>query len=322
MFSQTRTLEIYEIYKKSGSYDQAGRELGISKESVRRAVRMVNNKDKKKEQFDSSLDSTVSKLIERYTPEELKLIANGFQLQTETYKPIHNFNGQPVKIGVLTDLHIGSKYTESERIYEAFEEFNRNEVDMVMICGDVTEGLSNRPGHIYECSQIGYEAQKDKAIEILGQWDNSPMYMIDGNHDRWYIKSAGACIVKDICENIENAEFIGHDVGEIQISPSVKIMLWHGEDGSSYSLSYRLQKIIESLSGGTKPNVMFCGHTHKYCNIFERNIYTVSCGSIQRQTPWMRGKRLSAHVGFSIFEMEIHDTGIGRFKHEWFPFYV
>ena len=98
--------------------------------------------------------------------------------------------------------------------------------------------------------------------------------------------------------------------------------LWHGEDGSSYALSYRLQKIIESLTGGEKPNILIAGHVHKYVKIFERNVYALSVGTIQSQTPWMRGKRLAAHVGFCIGDYWVNKDGLAKMRETWYPFYA
>ena len=138
----------------------------------------------------------------------------------------------------------------------------------------------------------------------------------------WYAAKAnmGALIVKDICESI-GAEYLGEHEAVININ-GVKIMLWHGEDGSSYALSYRIQKIIESLSGGEKPNILITGHDHKQGYFFTRNIHAVLGGCLQKQTPWMRRKKLAAHEGFWIIEARINDSEVKRFKPEWIPFYV
>ena len=99
-------------------------------------------------------------------------------------------------------------------------------------------------------------------------------------------------------------------------------MLLHGEDGASYALSYRLQKIIESFTGGEKPNILLAGHDNKYGNFFIRNVHAVGAGCIQKQTPWIRRKRLAAYEGFNIIEITIKDEEVKRFKSEWIPFYV
>jgi len=92
-------------------------------------------------------------------------------------------------------------------------------------------------------------------------------------------------------------------------------VMWSGN-------SYRLQKILESLSGGEKPNVLVAGHVHKFVTIFERNVYAVSVGTLERQTKWMRGKRIAAHVGFVIGDYWVNDSGLAKAGHTWYPFYT
>jgi predicted phosphodiesterase len=209
-----------------------------------------------------------------------------------------------------------------QRLFQAYDEFRKEKVDFIVHAGDVSEGMSNRPGHVYELSQIGYDKQKEYAVSLFGQWTDTDIYAIDGNHDRWFIKSGGAIIVKDIAAVIENFHFLGHDEGDISLKGKAILKLWHGEDGNSYALSYRLQKIAESLSGGEKPNVMVCGHTHKYVKIFERNIWIVSAGSLQAQTQWMRAKRIAAHVGFCIIDVWVNNNGVSKIRETWYPFYT
>ena len=183
--------------------------------------------------------------------------------------------------------------------------------------------MSHTPGHIYELDHLGYDAQKDEAIRLFGQWTETPIYAIDGNHDRWFIKSNGAIIAKDIAAALPNFKFIGHDEGDISLDGRAVLKLWHGEDASSYAFSYRLQKLVESFSGGEKPNILVAGHTHKTGNFFERNIHVVGAGCIESQTKWMRGKRLAAHVAFLVCDAWVSpEGGIAKFSHTLYPFYA
>lgn len=236
--------------------------------------------------------------------------------------PKFNFKGTKFKIGVLSDTHIGSVYFHEEWLKAAFKQFNEEKCDFIVHCGDVTEGLSNRPGHVYECDHIGFDHQKSYSVDLFKKYNTRKikMFMVDGNHDRWYIKSGGGIIVKDICKELSFAEFLGHDVGTINAN-GVDIDVWHGEDGSSYATSYRLQKIIEAYTGGYKPHILIAGHVHKYCYIFERHVHAVSAGAMCGQSSFMRGKRLANHAGFNILEVHINDLGVSRFKPEWLPFY-
>ena len=316
--NKERAKEVVEYLTLHGKSETV-KHFDITEESLSRYTRFA------KQYGVAEVDKSklLSKIAQTYSDDELKAIANGGRIVPGLAKvPVVNFDGDRVRIGAITDTHIGSLNFSEQRLYQAFEEFKKEKVDFITHSGDVTEGMSHRAGHVYDLSEIGYDKQKSKAIEIFSQWTDSQIYAIDGNHDRWFIKSNGSLIVKDIATQLDNFNFIGHDEGDISINGKAVVKLWHGEDGNSYALSYRLQKILESLSGGEKPSVIICGHTHKYVKIFERNVYAISAGSIQSQTPWMRGKRIAAHVGFCIIDIYVNKSGVCKFSDTWYPFYT
>ena len=316
--NKERAKEVVEYLTLHGKSETV-KHFDITEESLSRYTRFA------KQYGVAEVDKSklLSKIAQTYSDDELKAIANGGRIVPGLAKvPVVNFDGDRVRIGAITDTHIGSLNFSEQRLYQAFEEFKKEKVDFITHSGDVTEGMSHRAGHVYDLSEIGYDKQKAKAIEIFSQWTDSQIYAIDGNHDRWFIKSNGALIVKDIATQLDNFNLIGHDEGDISINGKAVVKLWHGEDGNSYALSYRLQKILESLSGGEKPSVIICGHTHKYVKIFERNVYAISAGSIQSQTPWMRGKRIAAHVGFCIIDIYVNKSGVCKFSDTWYPFYT
>lgn len=126
--------------------------------------------------------------------------------------------------------------------------------------------------------------------------------------------------VKDVANRLTNVHFLGHDEGDLILN-GTRWRLWHGEDGSNYATSYRLQKIVESFTGGEKPNVLLTGHTHKQGYFFDRNIHVVSGGALCRQSAWMRSKKLANHAGFHIIRATISEGEIKRFSPTWYPFY-
>lgn len=315
--SDEKLVKIMAVYQAEGENSVLS-QFNIPKETFNRYIREARQRGL----FKDNRGKLVSQIIQNYSDKELEAIANGGRIVPGYGKiPIISFEGQRIRIGAMTDTHIGSNKMPVERIYQAFEEFQKEKVDFIVHSGDVTEGMSNRPGHVYELSDIGYSNQKASAVKVFSQWTDTDIYAIDGNHDRWYIKSNGAKIVEDIDKEIPNFHFIGHDEGDISLKGKATLKLWHGEDGNSYALSYRLQKILESLTGGEKPNAMLCGHTHKYVDIFERHVFCTSIGSMQSQTPWMRGKRIAAHVGFVIIDYWVNDKGICKKTSTWHPFY-
>lgn len=304
--------------------DGAAEKMGISRETVKRYARLYKQANEiSADGFDQKF---IRQLQEKYSQDELKKILSGTEKNPVQHIKQHDFSGDTVTIGLMSDTHFGSKYTDPDLALKAFEVFASRGVDMICHCGDVCEGMNSRPGHVYELTHIGYHEQRKHAIEILSQWTHTPIYITSGNHDGWTSKDVGAHIVRDICDAIPNAEFMGDDEGDIVLhqkgdeKPTI-IKLWHGGDGSSYAVSYRIQKIIESLTGGEKPNALFCGHTHKAMYLFDRHVHCVSAGAIQRQSKWMRGKKLASHTGFWVIEMTIRN-GISSIRPEWFPYYV
>ena len=313
--TKDRVYEVVTQYLIHG--DDAADILGIKPESLGRYLRRAKGLG-----IDVERGKILRDIESNYSRSELLAIAKGARvLPGQSQIPVVEFEGDRTRIGVMGDVHFGSKYCLYELVDKAFKEFEDKDCDIVVQCGDLTEGMSNRPGHIYELSHLGYHEQKKVAIEYMSRCPK-PLYMIDGNHDRWFIKSNGALIVPDICDAIEHATFLGHDEGNISLNDTATVRLWHGEDGSSYAVSYRIQKIVESLTGGQKPNVMLLGHVHKSMYLFDRHIHCYSAGAFQRQTSWMRGKRLASHTGFWIVDIYVNKTGVSKTTGTWYPFYA
>lgn len=316
-YTDKKIIEIMAFYVEHG--EQATLETyGIQSSTLNRTRADFNRKKLKL----NSIPENIQKIMETYSPAELDAIAAGANITASQLKIANiHFSGKKFKFLFCTDLHAGSKFFPEQAYFEMVKEAKKQKVEAVFISGDITEGMSNRPGHIYDLSHIGAHEQREYAIKLLSEFDK-PLYLIDGNHDRWFIKSSGTFIVADIAKGVKNCHFLGHDVGDIKIK-NTKIQLWHGEDGNSYAISYRIQKVIEAMPGGGKPNVLLLGHTHKMGNFFIRNVHAISGGSVCLQTNWMRGKRIEAHPGFWIVEITVKPDGsVSSLKTEWFPFYL
>ena len=269
------------------------------------------------------INDTLLKIQARFSDKELKALLDSKSTHHDEHKvAFHNFTGKWIKFGIMSDCHIGSNYTNDDEIASAVSELNKSSCEMLLMPGDLTEGMSGRDGHVYELQHIGYDAQRQAAVSLLSKFKGN-IKAISGNHDLWYAgkNNIGALVVKDICSMLPNAEYLGEHEGRI-IANGASIDLWHGEDGASYALSYRIQKIVESLEGGTKPNMIIAGHDHKAEYIPNlRNVQAIEAGCLQHQSPWMRRKKLSAFVGFWIVELCIDGGDIVRVKPEWIPLF-
>lgn len=311
-----RAREIAEIVAEIG-VDAAAEKLHISRESVRRAVRQAkggNGEPVEKQ------DSLIKKILSRYSPEELRALAAGGGINPSAFRrPALNFSGEKIVIGFCTDTHIGEESFVDELWIAFIKECKAAGASLIMHAGDLHEGMSNRPDQIYHLTDIGASAQMDHAERLLSMTD-IPIKVIDGNHDRWAVKANGLFMVRDLAKRLPHVEFLGCDSGEVTIN-GTRWMLWHGEDGSSYATSYRLQKLAESFTGGDKPAVLLAGHTHKQGFFFPRNIHMVSGGALSYQSAWMKSTKKGCDTGFWIIEATIRDNQIVRFKPEWLPIY-
>lgn len=75
------------------------------------------------------------------------------------------------------------------------------------------------------------------------------------------------------------------------------------------------------MSQDDLPNIYLTGHHHKAIYLYYRGIHCLEAGTFEAQTPWMRGKRLAAHVGGWIVTLHVDAEGnIKRFIPEWIPF--
>lgn len=261
---------------------------------------------------------------DKYTHKELKAISEGrgvgkFSVTPPTIK--RGYTGEEIRFGFFTDTHMSSIYYQEEFLDDFIATCEERDAQFCIFGGDLTHGMDARKYNLlYELKHIGYAAQKAYAEEQLSQIPFHT-YLVSGNHDRWY-EAMGAHIVEDVCNNVPNAEYIGRDEGVIEIG-GISILVFHGEDGSSYATSYRVQKLIESFTGGTKPNVLLMGHSHKQGYFFERNIHAVSGGALSTQSKWMRSKRMPNHAGYHFITIRVdEDGGVGEFTLTFRPFYV
>lgn len=319
--SQKRVDEIAGLVLKVG-IDEAANRLGIARETVRRAMRRAKNDpcEVETKTFNDNEARQYKEFCERFTPAERAAILSGSSLRPTEIQSSITFDCDEVSVGVFTDTHMGAKYF-SERYWDAMlNEFVKQGIHLAACAGDLTEGMSNRPDHIYHLTHIGYSAQMDYAVSLLSQLP-CPLKIIDGNHDRWGIKSGGLQVVKEIARRLPNVEFLGNDYGSFLVN-GTKWMMIHGDDGGgSYAYSYRPQKIVEAFKGGHKPQVLITGHDHKQGYFFPRLVHTVMGGALCKQSEWMRATRKENHDGFWILKAGISDNEIKYMEPRWYPFY-
>ncbi len=228
-----------------------------------------------------------------------------------------------IRFGLLSDTHIGSKYTQITHLHDAYDFFEREGITEIYHAGDITEGWGMRQGHEHECYIHGGDQFIEEVVRVYPKREGMTTHFITGNHDHSFIKKAGIDLGPKIADQRPDMNYLGQDTALIKMTDDCTMELMHPGGGSSYSISYRSQKIAESMEGGTKPNILAMGHFHKleYLPVY-RNIHIFQTGCIQAQTPWMRGKSLLAMTGYWLIEIRVDDCGQVNDVIPWLrPFY-
>jgi predicted phosphodiesterase len=231
---------------------------------------------------------------------------------------------ETIRIGIFGDTHFGSHYEDIEALNAYAAACRAAKVTAMLHAGDILEGHRLYRGQEFEVRDLGWEAQSKRFAKIAPDF-GCPVYFITGNHDVSFKRAGGIAVGPELQQLRPDWLFVGEDAGDVTLETpdkrKITFGLLHPGGGSSYALSYRPQKIVESIEGGTKPDILCIGNYHKSEWLPSyRNVSVLQVGCFQRQTPFMKTKGLSAMVGGWIMEVGFGD-GCSRQKAEFFPFY-
>jgi len=97
-----------------------------------------------------------------------------------------------VKLGVLSDTHIGNIHYDKALMSHAGKVFSDEKVDAVLHGGDILDGwYQNRPQSLFEQNAFGLDQQVKMAVKELSKIEQ-PLYFITGNHEyNTFMRGAG-----------------------------------------------------------------------------------------------------------------------------------
>ena len=229
---------------------------------------------------------------------------------------------QTIKFALISDTHIGSKYTQLTYLHDFYDLCVKQGVTDIYHSGDLTEGLRMRLGHEYELYEVSADDMRDDVIKNYPMRPGVTTHFITGNHDASIYKQVGYDIGQAIANARPDMNYLGRDCAVVNLTPNCPMELRHPWDGMSYAMSYRPQKMIEAMESDSKPKILVIGHYHKAFYLFYRNVHCFLGGCFQAQTPFERGKGISVHLGGWIVELEVDSEGtVQAIKPQFVPFY-
>lgn len=223
------------------------------------------------------------------------------------------YTGRKYRFGVTSDNHLGSRYARLDVLGSIYDCFAREGVRDVYNCGNWVDGLCsyNQFDLLPGCQSL--EGQLAFFCKNYPRRKGMKTFFIAGDdHEGWWTQRVGIDIGTLMQQHAEAAgrddlQYIGYLEADVRISAprgDTWIRLMHPGGGSPYAVSYVPQKIVESFQGGEKPMVLLIGHHHKLYFEIHREVWCVGAGCTQDQTPFMRKRKIEAHVGGAICEIE------------------
>lgn len=271
----------------------------------------------------------IDKLLEKHDMSE-KDLENIIESTKGERKPSSHssyqlpFNSKRNRFLVISDTHMGHKNYRSDILSHALEYAHKMKSEFVLMPGDILEGMSGRDGHIYELDKIGATQQMNFAVNELSQFE-IPIYAItaSNSHDGWFSskQNMGFEVGPELDRRIDNFNFLGYDEADLKLGNNLTLRMRHPGDGTAYAESYKLQKYINSLAGGKKPNFLAEGHYHKALYMQYRNIHAIESATLQEQTIFMRKKNTPSVIGYWGVDLAGDDKGISRIRPEFVSFY-
>lgn len=231
---------------------------------------------------------------------------------------------QELKIGVIGDTHVGSLYHRGHALNTYYQAAESAGCTHVLVAGDVLAGCKMYKGQEFELRDHGIDKQLQRLKDEWPRTNNMRTLFITGNHDASFKNQIGVDVGAAITNAREDLECIGEDQATVCLGDKYRIMLTHPGGGTAYAISYRPQKIVESLAGGQKPNMLCVGHYHKAEFLpSHRNVAVLQVGTFESQTPFMARQASAAHVGGWIVSVRFGSkkNGCNMVNAEFISFY-
>ena len=223
--------------------------------------------------------------------------------------PMHSFTTEDDNtfiFGACGDQHLGSKYARLDVLDALYDAFAETGCRVVFNTGNWIDGEARF--NVRDLIVRGAQEQVRYLAKVYPARPGITTYAIAGDdHEGWLAQREGIDVGR-LAQNAfrERGRSDWVDLGYMEAPVSLVnkhtgraaiISVVHPGGGSTYALSYAIQKIIESLDGGEKPAIGLYGHYHKLWSGNIRNVWCVQTGTCQDQTPFMRKKKIEAHVG-------------------------
>jgi len=212
-----------------------------------------------------------------------------------------------VRFGVVSDTHLNSSHCKLDALHDVYRRFKEAGITDVFHAGDLDSGENIYRGQRYEIDRVGVQARLDFCVENYPQVASITTHLVGGNHDEGDMKTIGVDFIRAFGHARPDFNILGWYYANTTYG-DIKLGLWHGDGGGAYALSYKSQKFIEKMEGGSKPDILLVGHYHDALQYNYRNIHVIHGGCFEGRTRFAIRKGLPCTIGGWIVEAELEQT--------------
>lgn len=242
---------------------------------------------------------------------------------------VHKYAEVEIPLGLTADNHIGSKYERMDVLEALFDRFADAGVRTVYQGGNIIDGEAR-----FNKFDVYVRGVEDQVANLIQKWPQrkgmTTHFVTGDDHEGWYTQrehiDVGRKIEQDAYaagrDDLRHLGYMERDIDYQQSGGAARIRVIHAGGGSAYATSYSSQKYAEMLTGGEKPQIVAVGHFHKFNYTYARGVHIIQLGCTEDQTPFMRKRRIEAHVGGCILWVKQNELGIfTSVRVEWLPFF-
>ncbi len=239
-----------------------------------------------------------------------------WSLQPKNFK-----TGELQKIGIISDIHFGSRYCLREQVEQFVVNLHAMGIQDIFCPGDLLEGCYKH-AH-FELSAVAWDDQAEEALRHLPVLPGLKYHFIDGNHDYTWSDRNGYDSGKALVSlarsyGREDLHYYGAR-GTLINYGGTRIELWHPKKNLGYALSYGLQNHIRDTHPSRVPDLLFAGHWHRYVKFRQQNTWAFASGTFQHgDSPFGRSLGGDVAVGGLVVSWKKDSDGVIRHLNDEF----
>jgi len=294
---------IIDTVRELGSGNKAAAALRVSRATVHAIMRET---DPPKGEKPRKVDKRVE-LLERHDigAKQLKELLDPSKRKRPPFKQAKTKS--VFTFGIVSDTHLCDSECALPELQHFYQVCADEGITDVVHAGDLVTGMSVYPGQLHDLAVFGYDKQLEFAVENYPSTYGITTHVIGGNHEEDYTKRAGFDMLNAIAKERDDILYHGMYDATIKLN-GVSIGLQHGARGVGYAASYPLQRYIERIPPGEKPQIFILGHYHCSLYMFERDIHAFLPGSFMWSSNLLAKRlKLSGRPGGFIVTVTVAD---------------